>query len=246
MKNIIMEITDKISGAALWMDEWNTYINCYIVKSNEDIYLIDTGFKQQSDDLIKILSSKNIDISKISAVIATHGHKDHVGNVGLFQNAKKFVHINDLKIAEENKGKCFQYLKGSNGALLEFEWRLIGGHTPGSIALYHNNSKILFVGDEICFFGVPLPEEGLVSEAGELRELDFQFVSSGEFSKAFKAQNINPIHIAEGFQKMAEYDIEFLCTGHGVVLKENIPSFLNKLADAIIEYENSYAEAVVS
>lgn len=237
MENIIKKITDEVSGIAIWSDEWDTYTNCYIVKEDRAIFLIDTVRKEHSEDLIKLLSSENIDRLNINTVIATHGHRDHIGNIGLFENAGKFIHNCDKGIVEENERKLYKILDGEKGRLLNFEWIKLGIHTPGSIVLYHKATKTLFVGDYIFFSGFPLPQDGLVSEAPEMRDFWFEFISSGEFSKYLKQQNVDPLDIARDFERLGTYDADYLCTGHGVVLKHNIPSFFNKLSKDIINYE---------
>lgn len=237
MENVIREIADGIFGIALWLNEWNTYINCYLLKSGSDITLIDTGVKESSRDLLKILSSTGVDSSKVNTVVATHGHPDHTGNVELFYNAGRFIHTKDLKMIDEYRTGSFKKLEDSYGTLSGLEWRLIGGHTPGSIALYHKNSKVLFIGDAVCFFGAPLPDEELISEAAELRESWFELIASGGLSESLLSKNLNPIDFANSLQRLSEYDIQYLCTGHGVVLKNNISSFIADLSKAIMEHE---------
>lgn len=209
MENIIKKVTDGVLGIAVWSSEWNTYINCYLVRNERWYFLIDTT------------------------------DKDHIGNINLFYNANKFIHKNDISLIEVKDREHFKALQGENGRIFKFEWKLLGGHTPGSIALYHKRAKTLFAGDFICFFGFPLPQDGLVAEAYETRDFWYEFISSGELSKHLRAQNINPLDIARDFQKFRDYDTDYLCTGHGVVLKNNVSSFLNKLSDEIIRYENN-------
>jgi flavorubredoxin len=237
MENMIKQLSDEVLGIAVWSSEWNTYINCYILRDGEGFFLIDTINKDNGKELLNLLSSVNIDKSNINTVIATHGHGDHIGNINLFENASKFIHNNDITIAQKNEQECYKVLHGERGILFEFEWMLLGGHTPGSMVLYHKKTKTLFAGDYICFFGFPLPQDGLISEGLETRDFWLEFITSGELSNQLQSQNINPLDVARGIQTLGVYDTEYLCTGHGVILKHNVPSFLNRLSEEIIKYE---------
>lgn len=49
--------------------------------------LVDTGGPWDRDFLVKRLKDKRLDPGDISLVVGTHGHSDHVGNLGLFPAA---------------------------------------------------------------------------------------------------------------------------------------------------------------
>lgn len=232
MINEVKKITEGVLGLALWREDWNTYINCYAISDEKGYILIDTGDNENREGLAKLLQQHDIDINKVHTIIATHGHKDHVGNISLFPNADSYVHFTDRDLVENNED--LKYLNDARGIINGLEWKLTGGHTPGSISIYDRKSKVLFIGDIICFFGVPLPDEGLVSKAGELREMWLEFVKSGEFSKALKSQNIYAQDFGILLKSIADHEIDYLCTGHGVVLEGDIPLFLNNTADELL------------
>jgi glyoxylase-like metal-dependent hydrolase (beta-lactamase superfamily II) len=235
MKNVVENITERVTGLAFWSEDWNTYRNYYIIKGNEGYILIDTGDKDNKEELIKSLEDQNIRIGEIHTVILTHGHKDHSGNVSLFENADIYVHSKDKDLIEECEN--LEFLYDTNGLLHGLEWKLTGGHTAGSISIYDRESKILFIGDMICFFGVPLPEEGLVSAAEDIRFMWMELVASGGLSQMLNSQNIDVEDYIAALKTLAEYNIKYLCTGHGVVLKEDIPYFLSNTANKIESLE---------
>ncbi|KAJ8416818.1 hypothetical protein AAFF_G00326960 [Aldrovandia affinis] len=53
--------------------------------------LVDTGGPWDRDFLLGRLREKGLDPDDISIVVGTHGHSDHVGNLGLFPGAKLVV-----------------------------------------------------------------------------------------------------------------------------------------------------------
>jgi len=233
VNNLIKQVSDGVWVAAVWLSEWDTYMNCYLIRNEEGYCLIDTASKEQRKDIINLFSSINLDISEIHTVIASHWHPDHTGNIGIFENARKFIHRNDIGMIEEDEQHNYEIFEGESGVLNDFQWRLLGIHTPGSIGLYHKGSKTYFAGDVICLFDTPLPEDGLISRAECLREKSIDFIKSGEYSKGLRKKMLEPQNYIDIMKALTAYDIDYLCTGHGVVLKEQISDFLNQLADSL-------------
>ncbi|XP_043101144.1 metallo-beta-lactamase domain-containing protein 1 [Puntigrus tetrazona] len=53
--------------------------------------LVDTGGPWDRDFLLAKLKEKGLTPDNVATVVGTHGHSDHVGNLGLFPNAKIIV-----------------------------------------------------------------------------------------------------------------------------------------------------------
>ncbi|XP_010897474.1 metallo-beta-lactamase domain-containing protein 1 [Esox lucius] len=53
--------------------------------------LVDTGGPWDRDFLVKSLRDKGLEPGDVSVVVGTHGHSDHVGNLGLFPGATVVV-----------------------------------------------------------------------------------------------------------------------------------------------------------
>jgi glyoxylase-like metal-dependent hydrolase (beta-lactamase superfamily II) len=144
----------------------------YCIRYRNKIILVDTGFNDPkmarafgvSDfkDPVAILRENGIDADKVTDVIITHSHFDHIGNAHRFKNAR-FI-INKEELAELNKDKSLgEVKKFFNGnpkvevfdesyVLYDlFSIKKIGGHTKGSSVIFfkYGSSEYCFTGDEV-------------------------------------------------------------------------------------------------
>jgi glyoxylase-like metal-dependent hydrolase (beta-lactamase superfamily II) len=137
----------------------------YVLKHNGRIILIDTGFSDPvkardygitMQNTGALLSLIGISPEKVTDIVVTHSHFDHVGNVDLFPNAA-------IYIQESEYGKLQPFMKVKH-QIHTFSEELslydiitaehIGGHTKGSsvVRINLNGRKILFTGDEAYLF----------------------------------------------------------------------------------------------
>lgn len=146
--------------------------NCYIVSDilSKECLIIDPG---DGADTI----SEQILIQNLSpiAIVATHGHFDHILAAYELQTAFEIpflIHKKDEFRLPKMKASGEFWLKRkiwskpptadkllSNGDLIKFgehELKVIHtpGHTPGGICLYSTKEKIIFTGDTIFKHGV--------------------------------------------------------------------------------------------
>ena len=148
----------------------------YYVEYGDRKILIDTGFNDNRmvkmfgitdfKDPVAILKENGIDADKITDVIITHAHFDHIGNAHRFKNAK-FI-INKDELADLNKGKSMSEVKkffSDNANVIQFDEsyllydmfniKKIGGHTKGSSVVFFKSG-----GTDYCFTG----DEAYVAE----------------------------------------------------------------------------------
>jgi len=136
----------------------NAGSNVYFLDFDEKI-IIDTGERKERRNLEMFLS-KIIDFSRVSKVIFTHLHYDHVGNFDLFPNAQFFASRKEIAAFQKNPKDAVldesiaERLKAIK--LNEIGFEIAGlkvietpGHTAGSICLWHDSEKILFSGDTL-------------------------------------------------------------------------------------------------
>jgi glyoxylase-like metal-dependent hydrolase (beta-lactamase superfamily II) len=118
--------------------------NSYILreKHNEFCLLIDPGLDTQAID--KKLTELNL---KPIAILATHGHFDHIGSVSFFKNKFKipfYMHEADLKISQSANF----YLK-----IARIDHKI---ETPKPDVLFKEKKEIIKIGNfELCIYSFP-------------------------------------------------------------------------------------------
>jgi len=137
--------------------------NCFIVfeENSKDAVVIDPG--ADGDFILNEL--KDLDVK---AILATHGHLDHIGQVGYLKeklNTPFYMNKKDEFLINNEIFPNFAYivkavkcpspdfdvkdddvLKFGN---LEFQVIETPGHTPGSVCFFNEKEKIIFVGDAL-------------------------------------------------------------------------------------------------
>jgi len=226
LEYLFEKVKENVYVLATWDYSWNSYNNCYVIVQEDGVILIDSGKMEHATYLEQALKSIGKSTDDVSLFLATHGHEDHVQSSAIFTNAKKHVHPNDRNLIESSDAELFDYELPDHGVIHDFDCLLVGLHTPGSVALYHRPTKVLFVGDFLCFFGDPLSIDGLVSEGKELRTAWLEFLQNGGVAK----DELNPF--LNGLHSLNEFDAEVMCTGHGGVLVGDIDNFVNDLWQA--------------
>lgn len=106
--------------------------------------LVDTSAPENRDMLLRELASRSLTPDQVEAVVLTHLHHDHDGNLDLFPRAKKFVH--EL----EKPGPGFERVSMDVELWEGVELTATPGHTRGSLSvLVRNDETIAMVGDAI-------------------------------------------------------------------------------------------------
>ena len=215
----------------LWDASIRSYINCYLLLRPPHTILIDTGKAEHLASLIATLSSLGVAPEDVTHIIATHGHQDHVGGAAGFPFADRHIHVRDIPLLSETTHAEFSPDLPDNGVVLGLRCRLLGQHTPGSIALFDPQSGAVFCGDHICFFGDALPEDGPVSFGGRLREITYRYIR--KWMRGPERLDDDSLALfLEGLATLAAFEAEVLCTGHGAILTEAISPFLARLQEA--------------
>ncbi len=137
----------------------------YLLDAGE-LVLIDSGTGKGFDNLVANIKSLGFAPEKLSAILVTHAHIDHVGSLHQFQavfGVQVIAHEIDAKAIEQETGVGAQAydvdyhpahvdfkIQGSEESLQFGEYELkivhIPGHTAGSIAAYvdMDESRVLF------------------------------------------------------------------------------------------------------
>lgn len=223
MEYLFEAVKENVFVLAIWDSKWNSYNNCYFIVQEDGITLIDSSKEEHSSYLVQALKQIGKTPEDVTLLLATHGHEDHVQGAAIFKNAKKYIHHQERSLIEYPEPDEFDFDLLDSGVIQNFEYFWVGHHTPGSLAFYHQPSKVLFTGDFLCFFGDPLSKDGLVSVGNDLRHEWLEFLRNGGVAK----DELNVF--LKGLETMNSFDVDVMCTGHGGVLVGDIQSFVSEL-----------------
>lgn len=146
--------------------------NCYlsIDQNTNKCLIIDPA--DEANYISEQILRRNL---KPVAILATHGHFDHILAANELQmafNIPFYIHPKDLfliknlqknasfwtkrKIVENSPSKISFFPKNFQFSILNFKFKIITtpGHTPGSVCFYFPKEKILFTGDTLFAGGV--------------------------------------------------------------------------------------------
>ena len=198
-----------------------TYIDC-----GDRQILVDTGTGLFADSLNGSLEKLGTSLDRITDVILTHSHIDHLGGIfRLLKNDGLQIYLHRLEGERINSGdmeltlardfgsdipsfKVGQLLR--DGQILKFgDVELLvlhsPGHSEGSICLHERNMGIMITGDTMftggSFGRVDLPSgdpEALVRSLKRLSELDFSVALPGHMSP-----------VTSGAKRSAQLSYEF-------------------------------------
>ena len=220
-------MTDIITLKLLFeMGEMKFYIYPVILKNNDALILIDTGYPMFLPLIEKAFEEKGLDIRNLRQVILTHHDHDHMGavkdlvtkypdvkvkcsteQIPYVLGKKKSLRLEQGEKFGADDGfiqmlKSVEYLDSvielTDNEMICDGVKVIktSGHMPGHISIYIEPMKSLISGDM------------LISEGGVLRIADEQFVLD-------KEEEIKSL------KKIVNLDIEEIICFHGGVYKSN-------------------------
>lgn len=141
----------------------------YLVAGGHDLVLIDSGAGESFNRLVDNVRSLGLEADRITAVIATHAHLDHIGALHRFREAfgcRIIAHELDAEAIETGKGTGAEFY-GVDYHACPVDVKLIRqeevishgghdlkavhvpGHTPGSIAVYVDMGKRVLFGQDV-------------------------------------------------------------------------------------------------
>ncbi len=206
----------------------------FVLDSQDGFTLIDSGIFKRTHLLIAQLEKNRFSARHLRSIVLTHCHCDHIGGVTelvKWSDTKIAAHRDDIPyikqekiisgpyrnmmIQEQKVMKQFGYnidrvdipLKEGDiiDALGGLEVIHVPGHTPGSIALYQPDRRIMFFGDVIR----NNPKQGLV--AGEPEEF-----------------NVDTEQTRRDAQKLLQREIDAALFSHGDPILKNAGSVIQK------------------
>jgi glyoxylase-like metal-dependent hydrolase (beta-lactamase superfamily II) len=206
------------------------YDCCVYLIDVGELVLIDSGAGKSFDSLVDNIFALGLAPEKITTVIVTHCHIDHVGNLAKFKQkygAKIIAHSLDAEAIETGKGVGAEAygvdyepcqvdvkLQGAEQKLIfgeqEFTAIHIPGHTRGSIALYADigGKRILFGQDihgpySAMWGGEP---EKAISSLQKLIDLKADILCEGHFGIYQPAGEVK--HYIEGYLRQLKEGLD--------------------------------------
>ena len=198
------------------------FVNSYAYREGDETFLIDTGFGRKARPILRAFQHANVSIAEVKKVLLTHHHVDHMGGAAyLVQNthAPLSCHGDDAAFVDGRVKarmpllmRLFVRVHPAPVAVMLKEADRVGslvvlhvpGHTPGEVAFYHPERKILFSGDSV------------VEQKGRLTLPGARFAS-------------NMKQAVESLGRLRSLDVELLLPGHGVPVTTNFGALLDDL-----------------
>ncbi|MEI6842416.1 MAG: MBL fold metallo-hydrolase [Methanomicrobiales archaeon] len=209
--------------------------NCYVVE-RENLVVIDTGMPGSGRKILSYIeNTMQRQPDEIGTIFLTHFHMDHTGGLATLKKAssKAKVAIHEADAGYLSGKVALPQYPGIKGMLLHIGEKIMGpkpiipdillkdgdrvdgllclslpGHTPGSIGLLIEGSKVFFLGGILIFDGksvVPGPAFFTMDHARE----------------------------RESIMRIAGLHFETLLAGHGVPLHPGAAAKVGELADTL-------------
>jgi glyoxylase-like metal-dependent hydrolase (beta-lactamase superfamily II) len=138
------------------------FVNAYLFSFDQGYLMIDAGFSEKG--ILTQMEKLGIPPDSVKILLLTHTDSDHTGAVGLFKNAKIYMHKEEEQMVNGQTGKFFFYkpkwkygpytLLNSNEILtagnLHIKIIHTPGHTPGSCCFLINNTYLV-TGDNLAY-----------------------------------------------------------------------------------------------
>ena len=197
----------------------------YVIRDPDGLTLIDTGTPSASRQLLRQIKGSGRAVTTIKRILITHAHHDHIGSL---PQLKALSGAQVISCAAEQP-----YIQGEipsnvgnrmaeatpvdrlleDGEVLPevldgLQAIFTPGHTPGHLAFWQPEQRILFCGD------------ALFNLAG-LRPAPGPFTVDVEEAK-------------RSILRLAELEPAVLCCGHGPVVRKNAARRLQKLAQRLV------------
>ena len=225
--------------------EYSTYkgstYNSYLINENKKV-LVDTVYQPFATEFIDNLS-KEIKLSEIDFIVANHAEIDHSGALpelmSIIPDTPIYCTENGIKSLKGHFHKDWNFIPvktgdkisvGNSKELIFIQAPML--HWPDSMFCYLTGDNILFSNDA---FGQHFCSELLFNDLVDQSEL---------YNEAIKyyANILTPFShlVTKKIDEVVKLNVpvDFICTSHGVVWRDNPLQIVNKYA----EWANSYQE----
>jgi glyoxylase-like metal-dependent hydrolase (beta-lactamase superfamily II) len=177
------------------------FVNCYLILG-DGVHIIDSGVKGSERLLLQKIKDHGYEANDVKAIIHTHAHPDHMGSTKRLKEltgCSVLVHDAEAEWLERPERQFeqrpvpgfFDLIGGGvrpdrsltdgdvidMGKLRSMEVIHVPGHSPGSIALFHELTGSLFLGDAVPVPGhVPVYDDAVLAYRSILRLMEVKGV----------------------------------------------------------------------
>ena len=154
--------------AFLWANPSANNCNTYFINGSKKI-LVDPGHANLFYHVRENLAALSLTPADMDVVIITHAHPDHMEGASVFADTPTLVavHHSEMALTRQTTSQYGQdlgvtrfepdiLLQEGDIKIGDLDFRVIHapGHSPGSIALYWPEKKVLFSGDVVFSQGI--------------------------------------------------------------------------------------------
>ncbi|MBC8060614.1 MAG: FAD-dependent oxidoreductase [Clostridiaceae bacterium] len=208
---------------------FGTTYNSYIVKGSKKTAVFETVKVQFFDEYIERLKSFNVDVAKIDYIVVNHTEPDHAGSVAKLLSIAKAAKIVGstaaIKFLKSIANREFEFITVGDGDSLDLgnkTLKFISApflHWPDSIYTYLVEDEILFTCDS---FGSHYCNENIFDDEIQNRE---EYLDALKYYYDCIMSPFAP-YVLQAIEKIKALKIQYICTGHGPILRENPQSII--------------------
>lgn len=203
---------------------YGTTYNSYVVRGSEKVAVFETVKEKFFDQYLQRLQSLDIDITKIDYIVVDHTEPDHAGSVAklldLSPGAKVVGSAPAIKFMKKIANKPFEFIIVNGGDTLSLGNKTLKFvsapflHWPDSIYTYLVEDNVLFTCDS---FGSHYSTDKVFNDLNPNQE---NYMEALRYYYDVIMGPFKP-HVLKALDKIKDFKIDMICTGHGPVLRDN-------------------------
>ncbi len=202
------------SGSAAGLDWWRVdfaYVSAYVLVRGREAALVDCGLGSRLDEIGAVLGAAGIGWDHVRHILITHGHPDHYDGLkevtaqapgaAIYAGAAETAHLPEWS-------ERWQLRPVTDGEEV-FGLQIVDtpGHTPGHIAVFDTDSRVLVAGDAIS--------NTINGLQGPMSEFTVDIRTA-----------------EESVRKLAALEPEVILFGHGPPVQQDAAAQLRRLASS--------------
>ncbi|MCX6049733.1 MAG: MBL fold metallo-hydrolase [Chloroflexi bacterium] len=196
-------------------------VNLFLLESDDGWALIDTGFPNKADQILKAVQELGKQPTDIRHIIVTHAHPDHIGNLAALKratNATTYSHPADTAIARA--GGNFRPLTPApgfiNGLMFRIFIRPVGPLEGTEIDQEIGEGDLLPIAGGLTVLHTPGHCAGHLSFFWPRQQLLFVGDACSNLPRLGWSLGYENIQVGQqSLARLAKLDFDLACFGHG-------------------------------